>query len=83
MTEHHLVVVVGGGNAGLSVAGRLRRYGVDDIVVIEPREEHLYAPMFSHIAGGTAAARGRRTTAGPGHPQGGEMGPRQRHHGGA
>lgn len=57
MTEHHHVVVVGGGNAGLSVAGRLRRYGVDDIVVIEPREEHLYAPMFSHIAGGTAAAR--------------------------
>ncbi|MCU1406919.1 MAG: NAD(FAD)-dependent dehydrogenase, partial [Glaciihabitans sp.] len=50
------VVVIGGGNAGLSVSGRLRRYGVDDIVVIEPRSHHLYQPMFSHVAGGTAGA---------------------------
>ncbi|WP_368496471.1 NAD(P)/FAD-dependent oxidoreductase [Herbiconiux sp. A18JL235] len=55
-SRHHRVVVVGGGNAGLSVAGRLRRYGVDDVVVVEPRETHLYQPMFSHIAGGTAPA---------------------------
>lgn len=53
---HHDVVVIGGGNAGLSVAGRLRRYGVDDVAVIEPREHHLYQPMFSHVAGGTAPA---------------------------
>ena len=33
---HHRVVVIGGGNAGLSVTGRLRRRGVDDVVVIEP-----------------------------------------------
>ncbi|MEA9986154.1 FAD/NAD(P)-binding oxidoreductase [Subtercola sp. RTI3] len=54
-SAHHNVVVIGGGNAGLSVAGRLRRYGVSDVTVIEPRENHLYQPMFSHIAGGTAA----------------------------
>lgn len=54
--DHHEVVVIGGGNAGLSVAGRLRRYGVRDIAVIEPREHHLYQPMFSHVAGGTAPA---------------------------
>ncbi|XUK60717.1 Sulfide dehydrogenase [flavocytochrome c] flavoprotein chain [Plantibacter sp. RU18] len=54
--DHHEVVVIGGGNAGLSVAGRLRRYGVRDIAVIEPREHHLYQPMFSHVAGGTASA---------------------------
>lgn len=53
---HHEVVVIGGGNAGLSVAGRLRRYGVDDVAVIEPREHHRYQPMFSHVAGGTASA---------------------------
>ncbi|MEF2977291.1 NAD(P)/FAD-dependent oxidoreductase [Subtercola sp. YIM 133946] len=52
---HHNVVIIGGGNAGLSVAGRLRRYKVDDVAVIEPREQHLYQPMFSHVAGGTAA----------------------------
>ncbi|MCS5719742.1 NAD(P)/FAD-dependent oxidoreductase [Herbiconiux sp. CPCC 205763] len=53
---HHAVVIIGGGNAGLSVAGRLRREGVQDVAVIEPREHHLYQPMFSHVAGGTAPA---------------------------
>jgi sulfide:quinone oxidoreductase len=55
-TTRHRVVVIGGGNAGLSVAGRLRREGVTDIVVVEPRDHHLYQPMFSHVAGGTARA---------------------------
>ena len=55
-SAHHRVVVVGGGNAGLSVAGRLKRSGVNDVVVIEPRTHHLYQPIFSHVAGGTAPA---------------------------
>jgi len=38
------------------VAGRLKRYGVKDIVVIEPRDKHLYQRMYSHVAGGTARA---------------------------
>lgn len=49
-------MVIGGGNAGPSVAGRLRRYGVDDIVVIEPSAEHHYKPIYSHITGGRARA---------------------------
>jgi sulfide:quinone oxidoreductase len=53
---HHRVVVIGGGNAGLSVAGRLRRHGVHDVVVIEPRSHHLFQPLFSHVAGGVARA---------------------------
>lgn len=53
---HYRVVVIGGGNAGLSVAGRLTRMGVDDVVVVEPQAKHLYKPLFSHIAGGTAPA---------------------------
>lgn len=52
----HRVVVLGGGNAGMSVAGRLARAGVDDIVIVEPRTHHLYQPLFSHVAGGTAKA---------------------------
>jgi sulfide:quinone oxidoreductase len=52
----HRIVVIGGGNAGLSVAGRLRRHGQKDVVVIEPRSVHRYQPMFSHVAGGTAKA---------------------------
>jgi sulfide:quinone oxidoreductase len=53
---HHQVLVIGGGNGGISVAARLRRSGVADIAIIEPREQHLYKPLFSHVAGGTARA---------------------------
>ncbi len=56
IAAHYRVVVIGGGNAGLSVAGRLNREGIDDVVVVEPRAKHLYKPLFSHIAGGTAPA---------------------------
>lgn len=52
--EQHRIVVIGGGNAGTSVAGRLRRSDVDDIVLVEPRAEHRYQPLFSHVAGGRA-----------------------------
>ena len=48
------MVVIGGGNAGLSVAGRLRRAGVGEVTVIEPRTTHVFAPLQSHIAGGRA-----------------------------
>ncbi|AZZ56425.1 NAD(P)/FAD-dependent oxidoreductase [Rathayibacter iranicus] len=54
--HRHDVLIIGGGNAGLSTAGRLRRYGVSDVAVIEPRSTHFYQPMFSHVAGGTAPA---------------------------
>lgn len=50
------VLVIGGGNAGLSVAGRLQRAGIPDVTVIEPRAHHVYQPMLSHVAGGTAKA---------------------------
>lgn len=53
---HHQVLVIGGGNGGISVAARLRRSGVADIAIIEPREQHLYKPLFSHVASGTARA---------------------------
>jgi sulfide:quinone oxidoreductase len=50
------IVVIGGGNAGLSVAGRLHRARAGEITVIEPREQHVFAPLQSHIAGGAARA---------------------------
>ncbi|MFJ6028505.1 NAD(P)/FAD-dependent oxidoreductase [Pseudarthrobacter sp. NPDC092424] len=51
------VVVIGGGNAGVSLAARLERYGVKDVALIEPKNHHLYQPLFSHIAGGRASAK--------------------------
>jgi len=35
--RRHDVLVIGGGNAGLSLAGRLRRDGCRDVAVVEPR----------------------------------------------
>ena len=57
MAAQHEVVIIGGGNAGVSLAARLQRYGVKDIALIEPKDHHLYQPLFSHIAGGRAQAR--------------------------
>lgn len=57
MAGQHEVVVIGGGNAGVSLAARLERYGVKDVALIEPKGHHLYQPLFSHIAGGRASAK--------------------------
>lgn len=54
--RHHDVVIIGGGNAGVSLAARLLRKGVKDVAVVEPATEHRYQPLFSHIAGGRAKA---------------------------
>lgn len=54
--QHHEVLIIGGGNAGVSLAARLRRYGVKDLAVVEPGDQHHYQPLFSHIAGGRAKA---------------------------
>lgn len=55
-STHHQVLIIGGGNAGISLAARLKRYRVKGIAVVDPSEQHLYQPFFSHIAGGTAKA---------------------------
>lgn len=54
MSSHHQVLVIGGGNAGISLAARLRRWGVRDIAIIEPRPQHYFQPLFSHIGAGAA-----------------------------
>lgn len=54
--QHYEVLIIGGGNAGISLAARLHRYGVQDVAVVEPEEHHFYQPLFSHIAGGRANA---------------------------
>ena len=54
--ERHRVLVIGGGNGGLSVAGRVQRKVIEDVAVIEPRTQHVFAPFQSHIAGGVARA---------------------------
>ena len=54
MRQRHDVVVVGAGNAGASVAGRLRRDGCRDVALVEPKDVHHYRPLLSYVAGGQA-----------------------------
>lgn len=52
--RHHDVLVIGGGNAGISLAARLRRDGCRDVAVVDPRQVHHYRPLLSYVASGTA-----------------------------
>lgn len=55
MSMHHEILIIGGGNAGLSVAARLRRAGRTDIGVIEPSDQHYYQPLWTLVGGGSAS----------------------------
>ncbi len=54
--QHHQVLIVGGGTAGISVAARLRRAGLDDIAVVDPSASHYYQPLWTLVGGGLADA---------------------------
>ena len=51
--REHKVLIIGGGNAGISVAAQLRRKlkGLD-VAVIEPSEQHYYQPLWTLVGGG-------------------------------
>lgn len=55
--RHHDVLVLGGGNAGVSLSAHLRKRGFPDVAVVEPRREHRYRPLLSYVAAGRASAR--------------------------
>jgi sulfide:quinone oxidoreductase len=52
--EHHAIVIVGGGTAGITTAARLIRAGQHDIAIIEPSNQHYYQPLFTVVGGGRA-----------------------------
>lgn len=53
MAKHHQIIVVGGGNAGISVSAQLlRRNGNLDIAIIEPSDKHYYQPAWTLVGGG-------------------------------
>lgn len=52
--QHHKIVIVGGGAAGISVAARLATH-LDDIAIIEPSDRHYYQPLWTLVGAGCAA----------------------------
>lgn len=52
--KHHQIIVVGGGNAGLSVASKLLLKNAQlDLAIIEPSEKHYYQPAWTLVGAGT------------------------------
>jgi sulfide:quinone oxidoreductase len=51
--EHHKILIVGGGTAGISVAHRLMRaVGNVGVAIIEPSEKHYYQPLWTLVGAG-------------------------------
>lgn len=53
-TNHHQILIVGGGTAGISVASRLVQKDLTDIAIIEPSDRHYYQPLWTLVGGGCA-----------------------------
>ncbi len=53
MSNKHQIVIVGGGNAGLSVASKLLLKNKQlDIAVVDPASKHYYQPAWTLVGGG-------------------------------
>jgi len=53
MESKHQIIIIGGGNAGISVAAQLlRKDNRLDIAIIEPSEKHYYQPAWTMVGGG-------------------------------
>ena len=53
MKTHHQIVIVGGGNAGISIASQLlRKDATLDIAIIDGAKKHYYQPAWTLVGGG-------------------------------
>jgi sulfide:quinone oxidoreductase len=53
MNTHHQILIIGGGNAGISVAAQLvRKRPALDIAIVEPSDKHYYQPAWTLVGGG-------------------------------
>lgn len=53
MQHQHQIVIIGGGNAGISVASQLLRKNRQlDIAIIDPADKHYYQPAWTLVGGG-------------------------------
>ncbi len=49
------VLIVGGGNAGISLAARLLRDGATDITIVDGQLVHRYRPLLNYVGAGEAS----------------------------
>ena len=54
IVERHEVVIVGAGNAGVSLAAKLLKDGARDVVVLDRRLVHRYRPLLNYVGSGEA-----------------------------
>lgn len=53
MTTHHQILIIGGGNAGISLAAQLKRRNKSlQIALMDPSEKHYYQPAWTLVGGG-------------------------------
>ena len=53
MPSKHQIIIIGGGNAGISVAAQLLRKSKSlDIAVIDPADKHYYQPAWTLVGSG-------------------------------
>ena len=52
--ERREVLIVGAGNAGISLAAKLLRDGVRGVTVVAAQPVHRYKPLLNYVAGGEA-----------------------------
>ncbi|MDZ7879381.1 MAG: FAD/NAD(P)-binding oxidoreductase [Saprospiraceae bacterium] len=60
---HHQIVIIGGGNAGISVAAQLLRKNRKlDIAIVDPSEKHYYQPAWTLVGSGVFNIRDTERT---------------------
>lgn len=53
MPQHHSILVVGGGSAGITTAAFLRNHpDKPQVAIVEPSERHCYQPLWTLVGGG-------------------------------
>ena len=54
MTDHEMLIV-GGGNAGISLVAKLLRDGQQDVALVESESVHRYRPLLNYVGAGQAS----------------------------
>ena len=58
LSQHHQIVIVGGGTAGITVAARLLNAQPDlDVAIIDATQKHYYQPLWTLVGAGSCEAQ--------------------------